>query len=217
LSDLKDRRAVHPFPTALLDAIAGYRYLVNELRYSPENIVLEGDSAGGNLALALCRYLIENPEAGLAPPGALLLISPWTDLGLSHITPGSSALPAKPADILGPTKYGPGTSHFSVQAYLGPDNVSTLAETDVFISPASLNIQRVDFGGFPKTLIVSGDADLLYDQIKTLYHRMAQDLGEQIEYYEAKDAVHDFVSMEPFEPERTAALQKIASWVDVSG
>ena len=46
-----------PFPAALLDALAGYNYLVNEIGYSPSNTILVGDSVGENLALVLTRYL----------------------------------------------------------------------------------------------------------------------------------------------------------------
>ena len=82
----------HLFPTALVDAIAGYDYLVNDVGYIPESIIIEGDSAGANLALALTRYLLENKLSNIPPPGGLVLVCPWTDLGLSHIKPGSSAL-----------------------------------------------------------------------------------------------------------------------------
>ncbi|KAG6378164.1 Alpha/Beta hydrolase protein [Boletus reticuloceps] len=57
----------NPFPAALLDALAGYNYLVDVMGYSPSNIVLVGDSAGGNLALALTRYLVENKNAPKCP------------------------------------------------------------------------------------------------------------------------------------------------------
>ncbi|RPD69152.1 hypothetical protein L226DRAFT_616992 [Lentinus tigrinus ALCF2SS1-7] len=43
----------NPFPAAALDALAGYRYLVHDAGFAPENIVVAGDSASGNLALAL--------------------------------------------------------------------------------------------------------------------------------------------------------------------
>lgn len=42
------RREENPFPTALLDALTGYVYLVNVVGFSPNNIVVYGDSAGGN-------------------------------------------------------------------------------------------------------------------------------------------------------------------------
>ncbi|KAJ1032457.1 hypothetical protein NDA16_000481 [Ustilago loliicola] len=43
------------YPAALLDALSGYLYLVRELGFKEENIIIAGDSAGGNLALALCQ------------------------------------------------------------------------------------------------------------------------------------------------------------------
>ncbi len=45
-----------------------------------EKIVFVGDSAGGGLALALAQEL---RDEGLKPPAALVLFSPWLDVGLS--------------------------------------------------------------------------------------------------------------------------------------
>ncbi|KAI9848575.1 MAG: hypothetical protein M1837_007244 [Sclerophora amabilis] len=64
-----------PFPAALQDA---YRYLLDQ-GISPLSIVLSGDSSGGNLVIALLRYLSDNK--GLLPnPSAALLWSPSVDL-----------------------------------------------------------------------------------------------------------------------------------------
>ena len=152
------------FPTQLVDAIAGYNFLINRMGYNSENVIFEGDSSGANIAMALTRYLIENPLPMLPPPGGLILLSPWADLSLSHITPGSSALPSVPADIVVPTKWGPGHSWYAVRAYAGMDN-SSIVKSDPYISPASLEIQNVNFKHFPRTLIVCGTAELYYDQI----------------------------------------------------
>ena len=46
----------NPYPSALLDALAGYSYLIKTLGFTSQNITIAGDSAGGNLALALARY-----------------------------------------------------------------------------------------------------------------------------------------------------------------
>ena len=43
----------HPFPAALDDALAAYRYLLDVERIAPAQIVIAGDSAGGGLALAV--------------------------------------------------------------------------------------------------------------------------------------------------------------------
>ncbi|KAF9070641.1 hypothetical protein BDP27DRAFT_1419873 [Rhodocollybia butyracea] len=59
-----------------------YIYLVKTVGFDPQDIIVEGDSAGANLSLALTRYLVEHPNSGFpAPPGALILLSPWANLG----------------------------------------------------------------------------------------------------------------------------------------
>ncbi|KAI1085410.1 Alpha/Beta hydrolase protein [Whalleya microplaca] len=67
------------FPAALQDAVTAYAYLVHELNIPPSDVILSGDSAGANLALALLRY-INNHEDILPAPAAILLWSPWTDM-----------------------------------------------------------------------------------------------------------------------------------------
>lgn len=96
LSRRDSGKPVHPFLAALLDAIAGYTYLTNEVGFSPDSIIVIGDSAGGNLAIALVRYLLERHALGDTDvpgvPSALLLFSPWVDLAVRKHEPGSSAL-----------------------------------------------------------------------------------------------------------------------------
>lgn len=70
----------HPFPAALEDAVAGYRWLLEEKGYEPEKIVIAGDSAGGGLALSLVMYL---KDQGIPLPGGIITMSPWTDVTLS--------------------------------------------------------------------------------------------------------------------------------------
>lgn len=69
----------NPYPAALDDAIEAYQYLLNK-GYDSKHITLCGESAGGGLCYALClRIRNEN----LPMPGAVIAISPWTDLTLS--------------------------------------------------------------------------------------------------------------------------------------
>ena len=56
-------KPVYPFPTQLIDAVAGYNYLVKDLGFAPENIIVIGDSAGGNLSVELVRYLLEDRKS----------------------------------------------------------------------------------------------------------------------------------------------------------
>ncbi|KAK0718604.1 Alpha/Beta hydrolase protein [Lasiosphaeria miniovina] len=62
------------------DALTAYLCLVRDKGVPPRRIILSGDSAGANLALALLRYLREHGE-GLGAPGAVALWSPWVDVG----------------------------------------------------------------------------------------------------------------------------------------
>lgn len=69
----------HPYPAALDDAVAAWHELVAEAA-DPGRIVIMGDSAGGGLALALGLRL---RDTGSPPPGAIVALSPWTDLAMT--------------------------------------------------------------------------------------------------------------------------------------
>jgi len=75
----------HPYPAALEDAMKIWDYLMH-LWYGARDIIVVGDSAGGNLALVLALKLKEQKR--ILPRG-MVLFSPWTDLtrnGKSHKT-----------------------------------------------------------------------------------------------------------------------------------
>src|SRR5512143_2095927 len=66
----------HPFPAAVDDATAAYRWLLAQ-NIKPSNIVVAGDSAGGGLTLAT---LLAIRDAKLPLPAAGVCISPWVDM-----------------------------------------------------------------------------------------------------------------------------------------
>ena len=72
----------HQFPAALDDCHAAYEGLLAE-GYKAENIVVSGDSAGGNLALSL---LLKIKATGKPQPAGAVLLSPWADLTHSGAT-----------------------------------------------------------------------------------------------------------------------------------
>lgn len=91
------------FPAALIDGLTVVHYLVYDLGFHPRNIILSGDSAGGNITLGLTRYLRDAPlpasrsmdavtsssssldSVTSLMPGAMVLISPWCDVASTHI------------------------------------------------------------------------------------------------------------------------------------
>src|SRR5882724_696615 len=72
----------HPFPAAVEDAVAGYRYLLAR-GIKPGRIAIAGDSAGGGLVVAA---LVAIREAGLPQPRCGWCISPWVDMEMTGET-----------------------------------------------------------------------------------------------------------------------------------
>ncbi|MDP9812595.1 acetyl esterase/lipase [Rhizobium tibeticum] len=65
----------HPYPAALDDCMAVYRYVVDQ--YGADRIVLGGRSADGNLALS---SILRARDEGLPFPAGVVLLSPELDL-----------------------------------------------------------------------------------------------------------------------------------------
>lgn len=210
----------NPFPAALLDAIAGYNYLVNVVKFKPEDIIVEGDSAGGNLALALVRYLVENqsqtesPDVTIPPPPSdMILCSPWCDIGDSDVKPRSYIFTNHPYDFI--SLHETPKTYPSKVNFLGPLGFEH-ANSNRYISPASTaqTMAPVSFKGFPRTFIIGGGAEILLEQIHVLRDKMVAELGGgQVEYYEAPGAIHDFLVFVWHDPERTETLRRLANWI----
>ena len=171
------------YPAALLDSFLAYLYVVRTCGFKPENIILSGDSSGGNLALALCRYLRD--EGIESVPGSLILLSPWCDISRSHSGPLPAPNPFSTtvlnghSDIITPSLL---YRNSAVCALLGCMPASE-AYTNPYISPVSLQLDpQADvrpphwgFAGFPKHVFINtGNAELNYEQHITLAHRMAE-------------------------------------------
>ena len=72
----------HPYPAAHDDAMTAWRFLRGQ-GIAAADIVVGGDSAGGNLTIALINQL---RAANEAVPACAWLLSPWTDLTMSGTT-----------------------------------------------------------------------------------------------------------------------------------
>ncbi|KAK9420689.1 hypothetical protein SUNI508_00780 [Seiridium unicorne] len=69
------------FPAPLQDAVTAYVHLLEVLSIPSSQIILSGDSAGGNMVLGLLRYINDyGPELGVPAPRAVALWSPWVDV-----------------------------------------------------------------------------------------------------------------------------------------
>ena len=144
----------HPYPAALEDALKAWNHLM-QYGYGARDVLVAGDSAGGNLALALTLKLKE--QARLLPKG-LLLMSPWTDLAGS----GKSYLSKKDVDPV----LNAGYLDAMKENYLGVQNTQE-TWADPFVSPL-----YGDFEDFPPTYIQVGDQEILRSDSVLLYKKM---------------------------------------------
>ncbi|EIW51692.1 alpha/beta-hydrolase [Trametes versicolor FP-101664 SS1] len=203
----------NPFPAAVLDSLAAYQYLVKDVGFEPQNIIVAGDSAGGNIAFALVRHLVENAIPGLAPPGRLLSLSSWLDLSSSRTTPDASLARNFATDIFS-TSPNNAFGGYGILSYLGPLDREQ-AKTNRYLSPCSPHLDPLEglFKGFPPTFVSAGGAEKILDDSLVVADRLKAD-GVPVTVDVVPDAVHDFMVFTWHEPERTEALKRVGKWLD---
>jgi epsilon-lactone hydrolase len=69
----------HPFPAALEDAVAAYRWMLDR-GVDPAEVTICGDSSGGGLTVSV---LLTLQQRGLPRPGGAVLMCPFVDLALN--------------------------------------------------------------------------------------------------------------------------------------
>jgi len=208
----------NPFPAALLDCLAGYLYLL-ELGFKPENIIVGGDSAGANLALALAHLL---PTVGLAVPGQLLLLSPAVDCALSHSGLTASATTNFTTDYAALFF----TTRVTIDAYRGEAFSAEDAATSMWLSAGGRDVSATNAAGWfaglrqSKTLILAGGLESALDGMRTLRDRINADLGDdkkdRLVWHEESDATHDWPNVSFWEPEGEQTVDLIVRFIEGS-
>lgn len=180
----------HPFPAALEDALASYRWLLRE-GYSPQNIVFAGDSAGGGLGLATTLAL---RDAGEPLPAAVVCLSPWTDLtnsGQSHITK-AAVEPVLKTDVL-------------------KQWAAWYANSTPFTHPL-VSPLYADFHGFPPLLIQVGSDEILLDDARRLAEK-AHANGVDVTLRIWEGLWHAWHALGGLTPESEQAFQEIHTFL----
>lgn len=140
----------HPYPEALEDARLVWEYLMF-LGWGAREIILAGDSAGGNLALELALDL---RDADRMLPWRLVLFSPWTDMTAS----GESYEACRDRDPLLTREY-----IEAVRAAYAPGaDWAQAAYSPLF----------ADLRGLPPTLIQVGGREILRDDSTRLHQNL---------------------------------------------
>ncbi|WP_280637318.1 alpha/beta hydrolase fold domain-containing protein [Nocardioides sp. W7] len=156
----------HPYPAALDDCLGAYAALLET--YAPENIVVGGASAGGNLAAALA---LRARDEGLPLPAALVLLTPELDLTES----GDSFETNQLLDV--------------VLAYRLTDTIALYARehdlTHPYLSPLFGDFEP----GFPRTFVQAGTRDLFLSNAVRM-HRALRRASVPVELHVSEGMPH---------------------------
>jgi epsilon-lactone hydrolase len=180
----------HPFPAAVDDSVAAYRWMLQQ-GLKPSRIAVAGDSAGGGLVVAT---LVAIRDAKLPLPGAGVCLSPWVDLeGI-----GESIKTRQHAD---PVVARDGLVQMAA-AYLGGKDARTPLAAPLY----------ADLTGLPPLLIQVGDAEILLDDSNRLAQR-ALAAGVQVKLEVWPEMIHVFQLFASFLPEGQQAVQGIGQYL----
>ncbi len=157
----------HPYPAALQDALAGYRFLLSS-GIAPRHITVAGDSAGGGLTVAT---LLSLRDTGTPLPGCAWCLSPWTDLEMT----GASLATKAAVDPMVQRDY---LEELASMYLAGAD------PRDPLVSPL-----HADLRGLPPLLVQVGSAETLLDDAVRLAGTAASaDVAVTLEAY--PDMIH---------------------------
>jgi acetyl esterase/lipase len=184
----------HPYPTPLDDCVATYRALLEERR--PEEVIVGGASAGGNLAGAL---VLRARDEGLPLPAAVVI-----NTGAFDLTAASDSWQTNRG--LDNLLQGGDTSQMELYAGGYPLD-------DPYISPL-----HADLTGFPPTILLTGTRDLLLsDNVRM--HRALRRAGVDAELHVWEAAAHGgFLGMAPEDQERMGEVRRFVDhhWATVT-
>lgn len=185
----------YKYPAALDDAVLAYSDLLAK-GINPKNIILVGDSAGGNLALALSLHL---KQQGIEQPGVILLASPWTTF--ENIKDSSRTTNETKDQVLGL-----GTPLY--QPVIDAAYGNGLDRKDPRISPI-----YADLTGLPPMLIQTGGNELFVTENQKLADKATAD-GVLVTYTVYPGMPHDFALLLPTMKDSIDSLEEMRDFVN---
>ncbi|MBA0126516.1 alpha/beta hydrolase [Haloechinothrix sp. YIM 98757] len=149
----------HPYPSALedtLDTLAWLRESALDRGIDPDMIAVGGDSAGSNLAAALCLHLRDH---GLPTPVSQVLVYPPVDDRFS--TPSWTQFADAPLLTTADARW-------LWEQYIGPGHVG---RADQYAAP----MKAESLHGLPPALILTAEVDPLRDDAEAYAERLRRD------------------------------------------
>ena len=180
----------NPFPAAVDDGVAAYRWLRSQ-GIPARSIVIAGDSAGGGLALAT---LLALKEAGDELPAGGVCMSPVTD----HAKEGESMRTKVDLD---PMVHPTSSTAYSQMYLAGGDAKAPLA------SPL-----YADLKGLPPLLILVGTWEVLLDD-STRFAEKAKASGVPVELEVWNEMIHIWPYFAAILPEGRQAIERMGTFI----
>lgn len=171
----------YPFPTGLEDCYAVAKAIFTDefiLNVSADNITIIGDSAGGNLAAAVCQMARDKGEF---TPKRQILIYPAVNSDYTETSPYLSVQENGTDFLLTAGK---------MQDYI---ELYKSTEEDK-VNPYFAPIKAKDFTNLPKTLVITAEFDPLRDEGEAYAHHL-KEAGNEVTLYRVKDALHGFFAL----------------------
>ena len=181
----------HPFPAAPEDCFAVYKGLVQ--KYASKNIVVLGESAGGNLVLAL---LLQIRQAGLPQPAAAICISPCVQFDTVFPSYTKNA----PVDHIVAN-----LSEEVIDVYLNSHDASKLKNP--MLAP-----YYGDFTGCAPIYLWASTSEILLDDSVKLYKKLKK-ASHPCNLYLRDGMMHTWMII-PFFPEATQDLKRMKHHLD---
>lgn len=179
----------HPYPAALDDVYAAFRWLI-DTGTDPARIAVAGDSAGGGLAASLAlRTLPDGPS-----PAAVLCCSPWVDMTVTAATYDTNAESDK--------MFSRTSADEASAMYLGDHD-----RKDPLVSPVF-----GDWMGASPLLIQVGSIEVLLDDSKRLAE-VASSAGVDVKLHTYDDMPHVWQMNYPAFPEAVEAVDEMIAFV----
>ena len=185
----------HTYPAALEDAEEGWERL-SSLGYMPEKTTVFGESAGGNLSIALTAKLRDSKKP---MPMCVAVMSAWTDLAGA----GRSYRENINKDpLFGINKYVKQPDTKLAESYAGNTPLDDPGLSPVYGS----------FEDFPPMLMQAGTYEMLYSDTEQIYHK-AKKAGVKVMMQAYHGMFHVFQMFGDFIPEGKIAWREVGGFI----
>lgn len=179
----------HRYPAQIDDCLTVYQALLAE-GIQPQDLIIAGDSAGGNLSIVLSIVLRDKK---IPLPAGIAALSPWVDLANRT----GSLLAHERYDWATPADFDGWLEH-----YLGKHDPQDPLASPIF----------ADLRGLPSLRIDIGTAEMLLDQVRD-FAATAKGAGLTVDFHEIPGMVHNGYLLAGYFPECQAAIDDLGAWM----